>query len=136
MKIDEPETSAETFESVKTESANTPASPSEDKQSSAKELALQSMGSHAVSVRSQESKPRSQSQDNLFRTLSLIREEDDGEDQSRVRFAGGDQSEPSTRRLKSSVPSILVSQVIIFFYLSLTVQWLFIATGIHLVISS
>ena len=79
------------------------------------------MGSHAASVRGSAQKdaaeeksslrPRNQSQENLIRTLSLIREEDAGEDQPRVKFANEDKSEPETRRYKTAVPSILVSTV-------------------------
>ena len=93
-----------------------PAETPKEKELSAKELALQAMGTHATSVRAimqknsveEESKlkSRNQSQDNLSRTLSLIREEDDGKEQSRVKFAEDDHKGTS-----SAIPRVVVSSV-------------------------
>ena len=91
----------------------------EEKKPSAKDLALQSMGSHATAVRGLMQKTaaedksvswsRNQSQDNLSRTLSLIREEDDGEEHPRVKFAKGHESAKADK--ETSVPRVVVSTV-------------------------
>ena len=112
------------MQNVDTDKSTRPSAQAEEKKPSAKDLALQSMGSHAASVRGSVQKgapeeksslrPRNQSQENLIRTLSLIREEDDGGDQSRVKFANEDKNEPDIRRNNIVAPSILVSAVCYF----------------------
>ena len=79
------------------------------------------MGPHAASVRGSGQKSaledkstlrlRNQSQENLIRTLSLIKEEDDGEAQSRVRFADQGDNPSETDGNKGSVPNIVISKV-------------------------
>ncbi|XP_065056875.1 uncharacterized protein LOC135685055 isoform X8 [Rhopilema esculentum] len=94
--------------------------PSKEKKMSAKELALQSMGTHATKVidlmenDTQETKkatPKapSRSQDALPRTLSLIREEEDGDEQ-RVKFA--DSKAPASARKKTApvIPKVVISE--------------------------
>ena len=95
--------------------------PNKEKKMSAKELALQSMGAHATKVidlmgdDTQETKkatPKapSRSQDALPRTLSLIREEEDGDEQ-RVKFA--DSKAPASARKKTApvIPKVVISEV-------------------------
>ena len=78
------------------------AKPQEKEPLSAKELALQAMGSHATKIKdimrtngatddsntNSGMKARTRSQDDLLRPLSLIVEEGDGEENPRVRFEG------------------------------------------------
>ena len=78
------------------------AQPQEKEPLSAKELALQAMGSHASKIKdimrtkgatddgntNNGMKARTRSQDDLLRPLSLIVEEGDGEEHQRVRFEG------------------------------------------------
>eukprot|EP00112_Aurelia_sp_Birch-Aquarium-sp1_P021907 Seg60.3 transcript_id=Seg60.3/GoldUCD/mRNA.D3Y31 product="Synaptotagmin-like protein 4" protein_id=Seg60.3/GoldUCD/D3Y31 len=109
MEIDEASTTYTGYEDREVEdvplevnAVETNSKPQEREPLSAKDLALQSMGSHATKIKDimrtngatdddntkSGMKARTRSQDDLLRPLSLIVEEGDGEEHSRVRFQG------------------------------------------------
>lgn len=102
----DPETTIATDDNIS--ESTRPVEPAEEKLS-AKELALQAMGPHATSVRSAMAK--NQSQENLIRTLSLIREEDDAEDNTHVKFSNGNETESPLKQHPQAIPRVVVSAV-------------------------